>query len=1249
MADDTVGEVFVVVRPDLRQFEAELQTALRKAVRGIVPPTAGLSKGAAAQTALGTATKRTTRALSEQAIVMQANSTELARFSRGVAATSLAQFGLRGATLASTSSFLAGAAAITALAKAVGLATSFNSQLAVFGATTGATASQLELVSAEAKRLGASLEFPGVTATDAAVAMTELAKAGLSVQDAIAGAAGVLQLAGAANIDFAESTQIVASAINAFQLAGRDASTVADVLANAANSAQGSIVDVGVAFQQAAAIGHQVGLSFQDTTLFITQLAKAGLTSSDAGTSLRTALIRLINPTEKVQKVFKQLGIQVRDAQGNLRPDFFTNLGDAIAGMSAKQRDATLAIIGGQDAVRALSILSRTSIKDLLAQRAALDKVGTAAEVNKARMTGLKGAGASLSNTIETLALNLGQKATPALIDATNGLTAFITTASESNTIALLGETLHAVATAAGDVGQAIQFTLPIIGSFITLASSVGSAVGPQTILAAAGAYIALNRATKVSTLGLRLFLAEVSTSIALGGSFRATAGVMASSLVTFARSLATSTVGVSLLAAGLIFLITREDEGTKATNALKDATNGLLDAFRNTAQSASQLADAQSALRTDKIAQQSAKLQLRTAQNALANTKAAHSSLEYQQALNAVAIAQDNVRRATAQTAADQEKVNDLRKDSTALTTEQIAKANEEGEALRRVANVARQIAEFRGGSAAQKAAQEEGLIVEGINERLAALAKVPGAESRALAARLNAIKRLVGQGQNFDLSAQLVLRAPNLDEGLRRVASNFRNTGNESGAAFVEGLRQELNPQAVARNLTTGYLGAFRVLGEKSGASFGQSFVNFVQTVISRTNTLIVAGATQLTTRLSNQTDTLLQNVQRTELTGGSLSAQLAIAKEARARAQRELAAADAVVKGTQGKRKSAVEAQKKALQDLANADSAVDRIQREIASRAKDAADERRQKAEDLQKARDDADQAFIESLSSRQAILDLALAKADLTKSLQDNIDIQLAITASLRQEIAQVDKSIQNAKLAAATKLQLQQALAQSQLATKQLIEQQKEAAKQRIIDKRDRQEEGLELDIQIAEAQKNKAKELKAHQALLKFLQDRIKHTDAGTIARKQLLLKIEQEKAAIKELRKANKDRSDALRSLEFEFLQTQAGFAANLLGNLLPTSAVAGTVGGGGVVTPAGAPPAGTARIDSAINTETQRQSAPGPSHGQIATLIAISRLQLQVLQRWTKTGAGSKLGHPEASVQRAAQHAAMDTIPF
>ena len=90
---------------------------------------------------------------------------------RGAAATSLSFLGVRGATLAASGSFLAGAAAIGVLARTLQEATDFATQLSVFRATTGATADQLERVGAAARALGADITLPGVAASDAAVAV----------------------------------------------------------------------------------------------------------------------------------------------------------------------------------------------------------------------------------------------------------------------------------------------------------------------------------------------------------------------------------------------------------------------------------------------------------------------------------------------------------------------------------------------------------------------------------------------------------------------------------------------------------------------------------------------------------------------------------------------------------------------------------------------------------------------------------------------------------------------------------------------------------------------------------------------------------------------------------------------------------------------------------------------------------------------------------------------------------------------
>jgi TP901 family phage tail tape measure protein len=356
----------------------------------------------------------------------------LAQSGRGAASAALSFVGLRGATLAATGPFLAGAAGAIALGKAIGIATSFNSELAVFAATTGATADEMERVSEAAKQLGKDITLPGVSASDAAESMTELAKAGLSVNDSIAATRGVLQLATAAQLSNADAVELTANALNAFKLSGDQAVTVADTLANAANAAQGSIADIGLGLKQSAAAASLVGVSFKDTTALLTLLAKNGLTASDAGTSLRTAFIRLVAPSKQASAILKELNITLRDQQGNLRPEVFAEFAEAQRGLTKATQDRNTALVFGQDALRAEAVLGTEGAAGLARMRNELELTGTAARVAGARMTGLKGSTANLSNELEAFGLTIGQIATPAVETLVDQLAQFVSLGNDA-------------------------------------------------------------------------------------------------------------------------------------------------------------------------------------------------------------------------------------------------------------------------------------------------------------------------------------------------------------------------------------------------------------------------------------------------------------------------------------------------------------------------------------------------------------------------------------------------------------------------------------------------------------------------------------------------------------------------------------------------------------------------------------------------------------------------------------------------
>lgn len=439
------------------------------------------AKGIPTAEALGVAYRTEARSLLQlaeaellQAKAAQVSSRSTSQAARGAAATAASFAGLRGATLAATGPFIAASVAVTVLGKALGAGANLEEQLNVFAATTGATADQMKRVSDAAVALGRDITLPGVSAGDAAKTMTELSKAGLSVTDSISGARGVLLLATAAQIDFSQASELAASALNSFGLQGDQAGRVADVFAGAANAAQGSIQDFALANQQVDAVARQVGLSLEDTTALLAELARNGLRGSDAGTSLRTALVRLIAPTREARQLLDQLGISIRDAQGNIDPLVFARFGEATAGLAPDLRDTITAAIFGQDAIRAVAIAAREGEDGFLRMKAAVEASGGAQKLADARAQGLKGALGGLASNAETLGTQLTSKVIPALTSVVRFTGEFVAAASQlvgainsvTGAVGGLVSKIPGVDLFSGALGKAVKYG-PAFGPFL--------------------------------------------------------------------------------------------------------------------------------------------------------------------------------------------------------------------------------------------------------------------------------------------------------------------------------------------------------------------------------------------------------------------------------------------------------------------------------------------------------------------------------------------------------------------------------------------------------------------------------------------------------------------------------------------------------------------------------------------------------------------------------------------------------------
>ncbi|EUA18476.1 phage tail tape measure protein, TP901 family, core region [Mycobacterium xenopi 3993] len=182
---------------------------------------------------------------------------------------------------------------------------------------TRASAADMDRFRSVAKALGNDLTLPGVSAKDALDAMLELSKGGLGQQDVLKSVRGTLLLSTAAGISPTEAAQSQASVLQAFNLDPSQADRVADLLTAVQQAAPGEIPDFALALQQAGTVAHGFGISIEDTLATLGMFAKAGVVGSDAGTSFKTLLTHLANPSSESQEAIADLGLQLTDTQGN--------------------------------------------------------------------------------------------------------------------------------------------------------------------------------------------------------------------------------------------------------------------------------------------------------------------------------------------------------------------------------------------------------------------------------------------------------------------------------------------------------------------------------------------------------------------------------------------------------------------------------------------------------------------------------------------------------------------------------------------------------------------------------------------------------------------------------------------------------------------------------------------------------------------------------------------------------------------
>lgn len=185
---------------------------------------------------------------------------------------------------------------------------SFEDAMARVKAVSNAASSDFKKMRDEAIKMGANTKY---SATEAANALENLTRNGLSAADATAALSKNLEFAQANSIDLAMGADILTNTMNEFGLKVSDLGKISDTLSSTAAHSATNVELLGEALTNAAPLAQNCGIGIQETNAALGTLANVGIKGADAGTALRQFFLGLSHDTPQGAKALAKYGLAI--------------------------------------------------------------------------------------------------------------------------------------------------------------------------------------------------------------------------------------------------------------------------------------------------------------------------------------------------------------------------------------------------------------------------------------------------------------------------------------------------------------------------------------------------------------------------------------------------------------------------------------------------------------------------------------------------------------------------------------------------------------------------------------------------------------------------------------------------------------------------------------------------------------------------------------------------------------------------
>jgi TP901 family phage tail tape measure protein len=288
--------------------------------------------------------------------------------------------------------------------------------------TTGPEFAEL---SALAKEMGRTTQF---SANESALAIEMLGKNGLNTSQILGGALKTsMEIAAASGSDLSSSADVVTDVMSNFKLEAKDLGSVANGLTGVLLQSKFGFEDYRLALGQAGGVAGGVGVTMADFNSTIAATSSAFASGSDAGTSFKTFLARLVPASKPAAAAMKKLGLEFFDKNRKMKSmgEIAQELQEGLKGLSDEARNEALQDIFGTDAIRTAFGLAQQGLAGMERIQGKIGDASAKAQAD-ARMEGFWGEWKKTLSALEGLNIELGTSGLGGLESALRGAQSII-------------------------------------------------------------------------------------------------------------------------------------------------------------------------------------------------------------------------------------------------------------------------------------------------------------------------------------------------------------------------------------------------------------------------------------------------------------------------------------------------------------------------------------------------------------------------------------------------------------------------------------------------------------------------------------------------------------------------------------------------------------------------------------------------------------------------------------------------------